>query len=169
MAQTVFADEYPPAPDITQPQQQNNFANFAPSNSSMPPEWIARVAIHELRISQILNRHGIIMSVLQNEPFLAFQAIYAEKIEFLELALTQRHLVAESDITNLVDSTISLQEFIMLESIRNAISFDEHNEFYNRNLQEIIMVSSLWQVGIQAFSVALKIAIIIALIWSRTT
>jgi hypothetical protein len=133
---------------------------------SIPPEWIARVAIHELRINQLLSRDEIIRTILQSEPFQAFEAIYDEKIEFLELALTQRHLIAEQDITNLIDSTISFQEFLLLESIRQTLQ----NELTTENsIQEITMVSNLWILASNAIIAGLIIMAIIAVLWSRTS
>jgi hypothetical protein len=117
----------------------NNFASIEPTNITIPPEWIARMAIYEIRINQILYRDGIIRPLLQQPEFQIFQSLYDEMVEFLELALAQRSLIAEADITNLIDSAISLQEFILKANMQS----ESANEFLNELMQEVLQVAKL--------------------------
>jgi hypothetical protein len=170
----ALAEEYPSQPEAeiiieNMPETAhvlNDVHNFsiAPSNIAAPPEWIARIAIHEMRINQILRRDVIIRRLLEMDELQIFLPLYEEMLEFLELALTQRHLIAEADITNLIDSTISMQEFLMLETFRNNIQGETTAEGV-----EIIISNLMWLVGLSAVSIGISVMAMFAVLWGRAT
>ncbi|MCL2198878.1 MAG: hypothetical protein FWB80_08145 [Defluviitaleaceae bacterium] len=118
------------------------------------PEWIARIAIHELRINQLLYRTPIINQILQLPEFGHFQSIHNEKIEFLELALSQRYLVAEADITNLIESMISLHEFLLLSTQNGMMDVAQAQLSYRH-----------WLLATTALQAGLMIALIFSSQW----
>jgi hypothetical protein len=132
---------------------------FAPANAAMPPEWLARIAIHEMRINQILYRDAIVRRLLEKDELQIFFPLYEEMLGFLQLALTQRHLIAEADITNLIDSTISLQEFLLLETFRQNINGETVSELQSGFFH--------WALALMGVQIGLIIALVYAVVWGR--
>jgi hypothetical protein len=123
--------------------------------------WTDRMipqAAFELRINQVLYRNAIIRPLLQKEQFQHIEPQYETAIFWLEYILARRHSVgisiAESDATKLIESTISLQEFLLLAN--QQTNQTTTSEGYNH-----------WSLALTGMKIGLLIALVIAVAWGK--
>jgi hypothetical protein len=118
--------------------------------------------ITDLRIRQVISRDGIIRPLLQSPELQTLQLIYNEKIEMLrkthEPINNKMVGLNEPEFTILLNSTISLQEFILLTSINQKESYatNEAQNGFNH-----------WQLALSGMGIALLIVLIFAKAWGK--